>query len=71
MNNNKSTKKRNNYNEDIINALADKYGFSQDYIRKCLRSDRTGIMPDNVKKDYKELEKASQTAIKSKINPSK
>lgn len=69
MNTGKRTKKRNNYNEEILTSLAEKYGFSVDYIRKCLRDDRKGVMPDIVKKEYKELESASSKAIQSNIKP--
>lgn len=69
MNNGKPTKKRNNYNEEILNELAIKYAYSVDYIRKCLRDDRTGVMPDIIKKEYKEADQAVKKAIQSKINP--
>lgn len=62
----KPTKKRTNYNEDILNVLKDKYGYSLDYIRKSLRGDRTGIMPDAIIKAYKELENASKSAVAEK-----
>ncbi|MDM1557090.1 hypothetical protein HX126_21270 [Chryseobacterium indologenes] len=62
----KPTKKRTNYNEDILNVLKDKYGYSLDYIRKSLRGDRTGIMPDLIIKTYKELEIAAKTAVAEK-----
>ncbi|MDN3621306.1 hypothetical protein QWY81_17700 [Polaribacter undariae] len=51
----KPTKKRINFNEDILNALNVKYGYSIDYLRKSIRGDRTGIMPDQLKKEYKKL----------------
>jgi hypothetical protein len=51
----KPTKKINKYNEDILNALNIKYGYSIDYIRKSIRGDREGIMPDQLKKEYKKL----------------
>lgn len=52
---NKSIKKRQNYNEDILLLLQKKFGYSIDYIRKALRGDRMGIMPDIIKKEYKVL----------------
>ena len=61
---NKPTNKKQNYNDDILKILEDKYGYSVDYIRKCLRKDRTGIMPDEIIKDYRILDKAAKTAIK-------
>jgi hypothetical protein len=60
---NKETKKRKNYNEVFINALFDKYGFSHDYIRKCLRKDRTGLMPDKIIADYKQMESAERKIV--------
>lgn len=68
MENSKPTKKRTNYNEDILNALMKKYGYSVDYIRKSLRGDRTGIMPDQIKKDYSQMEIAAKKTIQSKLN---
>ncbi len=56
----KPTKKRNNYNEDILTALHNKYGYSVDYIRKSLRKDREGIMPDILIKEYNKLLKADE-----------
>ena len=49
---NKPTKKREKYNEIVLEALKNKYGFTINYIQKCLRGDRTGIMPDEIIKDY-------------------
>jgi hypothetical protein len=51
----KPTKKRINYNEDILIALNTKYGYSIDYLRKSIRGDRAGIMPDKLTKEYKAL----------------
>ena len=62
----KPTKKRNNYNEDILNVLADKYGYSIDYIRKSLRGDRVGEMPDILKKEYKAMDVEAKKSIKEK-----
>ena len=64
----KPTKKRINYNEDILNALHAKYGYSIDYIRKSLRGDREGIMPDTLTKEYKQLDAAAKKTIQQKAN---
>lgn len=61
----KPTTKRMNFNKDILNKLKSKYGYSIDYIRKCLRKDREGIMPDKLIKEYKRLENASKIAIEN------
>lgn len=47
----KRTKKRNKYNEDILVNIHSKYGYSIDYIRKSLRGDRVGEMPDIIIKE--------------------
>ncbi|WP_312388734.1 hypothetical protein [Chryseobacterium sp.] len=77
----KTTQKRNNYNIGIITVLSKKFGFTEDYIRKCLRGTRVGIMPDAIKKEYsvlveeaKRLEKQSMQTIENlanNINPEK
>ena len=53
----KTKQKRKTYNTGILNVLSEKFGYTEDYIRKSLRGDRTGIMPDKLKKEYKILEK--------------
>lgn len=67
----KTTQKKSSYNTVILNVVAKKYGYSIDYIRKCLRGDRTGLMPDELSKEYKSLEKEALKAIeeKAKIKP--
>lgn len=62
----KTSKKRKNYNTEILNVLSSRYGYSIDFIRKSLRGDRVGEMPDVLKKEYKILEIEANKAIKSK-----
>ncbi len=64
----KSITKKIYYNTGILNVLQKKYGYSIDYIRKSLRGDRVGVMPDEIKKEYKALEAAAQKAIEDKAN---
>ena len=59
-------KKRANLNAEILNTLKDRYGFSLDYIRKSLRGDRTGILPDKLIQEYKALDAAAKKAIEIK-----
>lgn len=67
----KCNKKRTTYNEDALEILTKKYGYSVDYIRKCIRGDRKGIMASNIIKDYNSSVSASKKAIEKKlINPS-
>jgi hypothetical protein len=64
----KPTKKNKKYNAVILNVLQEKYGFGIDYIRKALRGDRVGEMPDVLKKEYEALDNAAKTAIKENSN---
>lgn len=64
---NKETKKKTMYNEAFLIALNKKFGYSVDYIRKSLRGDATGIMPDKLKTAYKDLEKAENKIIENFI----
>ncbi len=63
----KNTKKRNNYNGFILHELKIRYGYSLDYIRKSLRGDRMGIVPDKIIKEYKLMEFAANSAIEEKL----
>lgn len=67
----KPTKKRNNYNEDILDALEVMYGYSVDYIRKSLRGDRTGVMPDKIKVSYSKMESAAKKSIQKVVDNTK
>lgn len=62
----KPTKKRTVYNTDILMKLENRYGFTLDYIRKALRGDRVGEMPDTLIKEYKAMENAAKMAIQEK-----
>ncbi|MCT4698487.1 hypothetical protein [Tenacibaculum haliotis] len=64
---NESTKKRIKFNEEILDVLKNRYGYSLDYIRKSLRGDRVGIMPDKLIKEYKEIENATKKAFQQKV----
>ena len=48
----KETKKRNNYNHEVVKALGKRWGVTPHYVRQCLRGDRKGIMSDTIKKEY-------------------
>lgn len=56
------------YHEDVIRILHEKYGYTNDYIRKSLRGDRVGIMPDRIKKEYHQMVAASQKAVQEVAN---
>lgn len=63
---NKLTKKRNIYNHDIINVLIERYGFKKNYIEKSIRGDRTGEIPEQIKKEYQVLLNEVKKAIQIK-----
>ncbi|MFB9079641.1 hypothetical protein ACFFLS_07115 [Flavobacterium procerum] len=48
-------KAKQNYNKEILVMIKEKYGFSFDYIRKAIRGDRTGMIPDRMKTEYEKL----------------
>lgn len=59
----KSSKKRNSYNTDVIEALINKYGFSSQFIRQCIRGDRNSATADIIRKEYKAMITPSQNKI--------
>ncbi|RWX00954.1 hypothetical protein [Flavobacterium cerinum] len=63
----KETKKRNKYNEDILEAVSIRYGVTVDYVRKCLRDVRVGIVPDQIKKEYNQGAKALETVVEKTV----
>ena len=63
----KPTKKRQTYNTVILNELKNRYGYSLDFIRKSLRGDRVGEMPDTLKKEYRIMDNESKKAIKKSL----
>lgn len=64
----KSKQKNNRYNTIAVNKVAEKYGFTPRYVRACLRGDYAGIMPDNIKKSYKAMDKEISQAVENIIN---
>lgn len=65
---NKRTKKRLNYNTQAVNATAKFFDYTDRYVRKCIRGDAKGIMPDMVTKKYKEICRSIEKSIETKIN---
>lgn len=63
----KARQKKANYNEEVIQALINKYGFKRDYIYKSIRGERVGTAPLKIQEEYKTLSKAVNSAIKSKL----
>ncbi|AOR29577.1 hypothetical protein FORMB_25600 [Formosa sp. Hel1_33_131] len=60
---NKSTKKNNKFNSQVVNKLSEKHGFTTQYIRQCLRGDRNSLTSETIRKEYKKLAKEVETVL--------
>lgn len=56
------------YHEDVIRILHEKYGYTKDYVRKSIRGDRVGLMPDRLKREYNQMVAASKKAVQEVAN---
>lgn len=56
-------KNRVQHNATAVHITAEKFGYTDRYVRACLKGDRVGIMPDEVKRIYKEVEKTINETI--------
>ncbi|ABQ04858.1 hypothetical protein [Flavobacterium johnsoniae] len=52
----KNIKSQPSYNQEVLKIIKEKHGYSYDYIRKSIRGDRTGIICDIIKAEYKRLD---------------
>lgn len=59
-------KKYPHYDQDVLNVLHKRHGYSKMYIRKFLSGERKSIMGDRIVKEYQKLVKASKEAQKEK-----
>lgn len=66
----KETKKNRKYTYDqrILKALEEKYGFTSVYIRQCLSEHSKSTTADKIKAEYKEIEKAFQNTLLNILN---
>jgi len=64
----KTKQKRQTYNDDIVNELKIKYGFTRDYIIKSIRGDRVGTIPIQIQEEYKKANSAARKIALDKIN---
>ncbi|MDQ8012008.1 MAG: hypothetical protein REI96_06150 [Flavobacterium nitrogenifigens] len=61
----KETKKKNNYNTEILNRINEKYGLSLRFMRMSLSGERTSEMSDVVKSEYKKMHNAVTDLLKT------
>lgn len=50
----KSKQKRKQHNSLAVHITAEKFGYTDRYVRACLNGDRVGVMADEIKKVYKD-----------------
>lgn len=66
----KPTKKRQTYNVAVINALAEEFEVSTQFVRQCIRKEKHSMTAENIRKKYHALANATLNAIKKfKSNP--
>ena len=63
-----STKKRNNYNTDVVNTLASKYGVSSRYVTMSLNGDRKSATSETILREYNKLVKAIKDQLRKEVN---
>ena len=60
--------KKQKYNQEIVNALAVKYGVSTRYVRSGLSESNKSVYADTIKKDYQKAVEAAHKAISQSMN---
>lgn len=60
---NKSTTKRQNYNTQVVERIAKKWGVTTRFVRMALKGDRDSETAETIKKDYKRLVKEVNNII--------
>lgn len=61
----KETKKKNNYNTEILSRINEKYGLSIRFMRMSLAGDRKSEMSEIVIKEYKKMHAAVTELLKT------
>jgi len=59
-------KKYPSYDQDVLNVLQKKYGYTKSYIKKFLTGDRKAFLGDQIVKEYHQLVKHSKQAQREK-----
>ncbi|MHA3045967.1 hypothetical protein JSO59_001155 [Riemerella anatipestifer] len=61
----KSNQKKQRHNSLAVKVTAEKFGYTARYIRGCLTGEFVGIMPDEVKKAYKEAKNKIDSTVEN------
>jgi hypothetical protein len=64
----KNIKTKPSYNQDVLKIIKERHGYSHDYIRKCIRGDRVGVICDVLKSEYNKLMSEYKKAIENRAN---
>lgn len=59
----KSTIKRQNYNTQVVERIAEKWGVTTRFVTMALKGDRESETAETIKKDYKRLVKEVNNII--------
>ena len=51
------------YNQEVLNIMKNRYGYSLDFIRKSIRGDRVSHTSDMLRAEYHKLNNESKRAI--------
>lgn len=62
---NKETKKRNNYNTEILKAVAAEFVVTEQFVRQCIRKEKKSLTADTIRKKYYELANPSIKALEN------
>lgn len=61
----KPTKKRENYNGEVVKRLKEKYGVSKRFVTMSLTGDRESETSETIKSDYYKMQKAISELLKT------
>jgi hypothetical protein len=61
-------KTKSSYNREVLEIIVERHGYSFDYIRKSIRGDRVGIIPDILKNEYNKLISEARKAVATKVS---
>lgn len=67
---NKTTKKRQSYNTEVVRTLSQEYEVSERFVRMAINKDKTSLTAETIRKKYFQLTNPTKKAIEEfKINP--
>jgi hypothetical protein len=55
------------YNQEVLNIMKNRHGYSLDFIRKSIRGDRASITSNMLRAEYHELNNEAKKAIENML----